>query len=83
MARKGILPLSTAMARAFTNGSSTTSHRPTPKKNNQSKNNGYKARGQKNDAAASPRSCEAGGVFRVGHKENWRMLPRAVAVVNS
>src|SRR5260370_36274854 len=32
MARKGIAPLSTTIARAFTNGSSTTSQRPTPKK---------------------------------------------------
>src|SRR5260370_39171758 len=32
MARKGIRPLSTAIARAFSSGSSTTSQRPTPKK---------------------------------------------------
>src|SRR6266851_9540881 len=31
MARNGIAPLSTTMAVAFTRGSSTTSHRPTPK----------------------------------------------------
>src|ERR1700730_4920071 len=32
MARKGIAPLSTTIALAFTSGSSTTSQRPTPKK---------------------------------------------------